>query len=180
LHLPPKKVPRLFVKTFFGNKPVSDSDSDSDSDYSLCLFSSGFWCALIIICTHTQPRKSETTEAFFFFFAIYGGAVFVFSSIGSLSEQYYLIYSGRINYNRRPRILLWLLFNLLWTLELIKEERQRRSRLTRLQTRRYFPFQRPSGLHQASIRPPSGPPPSGQNDSLATPLRVSNQFGIAL
>jgi len=31
LHLPPKKIPRLFVKTFFGNKPVSDSDSDSDS-----------------------------------------------------------------------------------------------------------------------------------------------------
>jgi len=30
LHLPPKKIPRLFVKTFFGNKPVSDSDSDSD------------------------------------------------------------------------------------------------------------------------------------------------------
>jgi len=25
LHLPPKKDPRLFVKTFFGNKPVSDS-----------------------------------------------------------------------------------------------------------------------------------------------------------
>jgi len=35
LHLPPKKIPRLFVKTFFGNKPVSDSDSDSD--YLSCL-----------------------------------------------------------------------------------------------------------------------------------------------
>jgi len=32
LHLPPKKIPRLFVKTFLAIKTVSDSDSDSDSD----------------------------------------------------------------------------------------------------------------------------------------------------